>query len=142
MDELIKRSDVLALAESGVLVSNGNYKSVVDAINGIPAVDRWIPCSERMPKPGIEVLVTYELKKTRYVGVAEMFSDYSFHGYDDEYLTPDGCNRKAVAWMPLPEPYKPNEDTVNELCRSDYAAQLESLGYNPDGNPKNGGGKQ
>lgn len=43
MDELIKRSDVLALAESGKLVSNRNYKSVCDAINEIPAVDMQIP---------------------------------------------------------------------------------------------------
>lgn len=108
--DCISRQDVLDLAENGKLISNGNYKSVCDAINGIPAVDRWIPCSERMPKPGIEVLVTYEsIKKTRYVGVAEMFSDYSFHGYDDELLTPDGHNRKAVAWMPLPIPYKEEE---------------------------------
>ena len=49
--DCISRQDVLDLAENGKLISNGNYKSVCDAINGIPAVDRWIPCNERMPSP-------------------------------------------------------------------------------------------
>ena len=39
MGELIRRQDVLDLAERGKLVSNGNYKSVCDAINGLPSVE-------------------------------------------------------------------------------------------------------
>jgi hypothetical protein len=74
---------------------------------------KWIPVSERLPKEGVEVLVCFELKKTRYVCVAEMFSDRTFHGYDDEYLTPEGRTRKAIAWMPLPEPYKAESEDNN-----------------------------
>ena len=38
--------------------------------------------------------------------MAEYFSD-GFVGYDDEYLTTEGRKyRKAVAWLPKPEPYK------------------------------------
>ena len=37
-DDCISREDVLALAEKGILVSNGNYKSVCKAINDLPSV--------------------------------------------------------------------------------------------------------
>lgn len=66
----------------------------------------WIPIIERTPEPGQEVLVTYDFRGQRYVYMAEYFSD-GFVGYDDEYLTTEGRKyRKAVAWLPKPEPYK------------------------------------
>ena len=52
---------------------------------------RWIPCSERLPEEGTEVL-TYNHD-----------DDYAInHIIDGEEWFFDG----AVAWMPLPEPYK------------------------------------
>ena len=48
MGDLISRQAVLDLAKSGKLVSNGSYKSVCDAINGLPSVEperktgKWI----------------------------------------------------------------------------------------------------
>ena len=36
--DAIRREAVLKLAEKGVLVSNGNYKSVINAINSLPSV--------------------------------------------------------------------------------------------------------
>ena len=39
MSDIISRREVLALAEKGVLVSNGNYKSVCKAINDIPPIE-------------------------------------------------------------------------------------------------------
>lgn len=35
--DLVNRSDVLELAKSGLLISNGNYKKVCEAINGLPS---------------------------------------------------------------------------------------------------------
>lgn len=37
-DDCVSRADVLALAEKGTLVSNGNYKSVCKAIKALPSV--------------------------------------------------------------------------------------------------------
>ena len=70
----------------------------------------WIPVSEKLPEVGSEVLVCYDFKGKRSVYIANFYSDGEFHGLDDEYLTPNGRKyRKAVAWMPLPQPYEPQE---------------------------------
>lgn len=67
----------------------------------------WIPVSEKSPEVGSEVLVCYDFKGKRSVYIADFYGDGKFHGLDDEYLTTEGRKyRKAVAWMPLPEPYK------------------------------------
>ena len=70
-------------------------------------MERWIPVSEWLPEVGSEVLVCFDFKGNRSVYISHFYGDGEFHGLDDEYLTSEGRKyRKAVAWMPLPEPYK------------------------------------
>jgi hypothetical protein len=76
----------------------------------------WIPCSERLPEVGSQVIVCYEFKKKRYIYIADFYGDGKFHGLDDEYLTTQGRKyRKAVAWMPLPTPYRSEIPTGVEV---------------------------
>ena len=81
------------------------WKNLMDLPSAQPV--QWIPCSERLPEVGKDVMVCYDFKGHRSVLIGVLYGDEKFHGYDDEYLTPEGRKyRKAVAWMPLPEPYR------------------------------------
>jgi len=99
-EDCISRADVLALAEKGTLVSNGNYKSVCKAINELPPVTpktEWIPVSERLPEDYIHVLCQFYLG-----GMGECYLAHGvFHVVGGLVMT---CN-EVVAWMPLPQPY-------------------------------------
>ena len=84
--------------------------------NGIPLSssekpNKRIPCSERLPEVGSEVLVCFDFKGKRSVYISHFYGDGEFHGLDDEYLTTEGRKyRKAVAWMPMPTP--PNKSEI------------------------------
>lgn len=95
---------------------------------------KWIPCSERMPKPEVEVLVMtdmltitsamYEdgtvLESESIWGWCDCEFDYSEE--DGDYKVSEGwweyrhfnpddvynnaIDEKVIAWMPLPEPYR------------------------------------
>lgn len=60
----------------------------------------WIPVGERLPEKGISVLIT--------TSDGEVASDFLkkngkwFWGEEEEY--------KIIAWMPLPEPYRPEAE--------------------------------
>lgn len=83
--------------------------AIEKAISALQAQE-WIPSSERLPEVGKDVMVCYDFKGYRSVLIGVFYGDEKFHGYDDEYLSPEGRKyRKAVAWKPLPEPYKEEE---------------------------------
>ena len=75
---------------------------IKDKIKEAPTVEvpneKWIPCSERLPKTGQVVIVTDDRGKVY------------------EYLNPDTTSKwrflehEILAWMPLPEPYKGEGD--------------------------------
>lgn len=123
MKDLIDRQAAIdALGEKPLAWTEGEYElglqnqwqSDVDALNGLPSAQpepHWIPCGERLPEVGKDVMVCYDFKGHRSVLIGVLYGDEKFHGYDDEYLTPEGRKyRKAVAWMPLPEQYEERQD--------------------------------
>ncbi len=82
--------------------------------------DKWIPVSERLPEDGI-YLVTVEriagkprIETKSFAKDLHKVDNFSFrkhkcgwYDYDSEY----GCweDVSVIAWMPLPQPYDPQE---------------------------------
>lgn len=64
-----------------------------------PTVNQWIPCSERLPEEGSEVLGTDRNGCIRHV-----YKDKT--GLYEFATVEEGMHIGIIAWMPLPEPYK------------------------------------
>jgi hypothetical protein len=74
-------------------------------VEQLPSAQRWIPCSERLPKYNTPVLLALnQIGKERTIVIGERRTRKSgwyfvdIAAYDPEH--------KVIAWMPLPEPYK------------------------------------
>lgn len=74
---------------------------------------KWIPVSERLPMMGDTFLVTIEYKG-EVIGVdaasyspVEGYIDKHWDTFNDWKEDDDSCYH-VTAWMPLPEPYAPN----------------------------------
>jgi hypothetical protein len=88
---------------------------VFDVINEQPAVNRWIPCSERLP----------ELKRDHESECVLCYCDtgvYAFSTFQENMLGQVGfsCEKangfreragNVIAWMPLPEPPEQDGDS-------------------------------
>lgn len=67
---------------------------------------RWIPVAERLPEDGT-YLTTLD---GELVGQEEPFTGMC--GIENGKWDEDGC---VIAWMPLPEPYRESEDSMERL---------------------------
>ena len=121
-DALKKHIDGLPALPDGNFA--GNHSALKALINLQPTINpepRWIPCSERLPEDDGEYLVwmrwdfedepSYSI--VNYDANAEAFGEW--HEYFDKYtlgsLGSDFEEIKGViAWMPLPEPWKGDEE--------------------------------
>ena len=77
--------------------------------------DVWIPCSEKLPENDDDVLCWYEYRIMQGTHEGEMNQKFDI-GYYNKYFKRWGgevsCGRdcKVIAWRPLPEPYKEDEE--------------------------------
>lgn len=77
----------------------------------LPSAERWIPVAERRPEAYGRYLVTLEYEGYRsvmplYYGRINRID--TFYDSDSEYGDIEYCG--AIAWMPLPEPYKGGDE--------------------------------
>ena len=132
-DRLLKESDVLKIAFQLPLVTNSAF---ADAVKALPSADRpqgWIPCNERLPEDIRPVLVTWKntdpasyyqyIVGKHFIGTAHYHIGkwYWYSNVTEDFLAEYGeCETEefdeaieAVAWMPLPEPWKGADDETN-----------------------------
>ena len=98
-------------------------KQLIDEQPTIEPEQRWIPCSERLPEEETDVLVTRtflgckdgshgwnnHIPPTIYVEVAQYFNG-EWTALSDEYKIARNRHTNPIAWMPLPEPARLEND--------------------------------
>ena len=120
MDDLISRQAAIDEFKKELTVgeSKGNYVTLCSAVSyegakqileSLPSAQpqpeqRWIPCSEKMPRGEVEVIVSCHDNSG---DTPFNYSSCGFTTTDGEYWIVDNeINYHVIAWMPLPEPYR------------------------------------
>ena len=80
----------------------------IHQIKALPSAQQWIPCSERLPRTKDDYIITVKDKYGTWTDYVEWSADYHWWGYDDDMV---------IAWMPLPEPYKGKEASLQNERR-------------------------
>lgn len=80
--------------------SDPYFNAVETAIESLNET-RWIPCSERLPEKGKQVLCCNKN--------GSVFTS-TFTYLNSNGMVAFGQHYEVIAWMPLPEPYKGGED--------------------------------
>lgn len=117
---LYEAQDILEALPSAEAVQEGSemveisleqYKDMAERLAELEwklgeAEQRWIPCSERLPDVGENVLFTTDIYGG-YVAEGDRRADGKWWQYRWNSLLQ---NEDVVAWMPLPKPYKGGDD--------------------------------
>lgn len=97
MEEWIKKSDVLELLSlPSDILADYIYELKGVWVDEDWTNDKWIPCCERLPKDGEEVLITDSNEKVQKI----MFNMWLYE--NPQYAH----NIIPIAWQELPKPYK------------------------------------
>ena len=88
------------------------YKLAVEALEAdVPDtnVGKWIPCSERLPENGRQVLVyarSVHFALAKYDEMREADGTYKKQWVTFDAWKPFYTIKNVIAWMELPEPYQ------------------------------------
>ena len=79
---------------------------IIDCIEEQPKIGEWIPCSERFPNEGGTYVVNAIENHIVHVTFAKGMPRMKRWN-----LTGSRSYWKVTAWMPLPEPYRPEKES-------------------------------
>lgn len=86
-----------------------HLKDIETAIRVLENQPRWIPVSERLPEDNTLVLVTVKVgNREPKVRSGSYYMDGYFHIDNGDCW--NSRDKELLAWLPLPEPYKGDED--------------------------------
>lgn len=108
MNDLIYRQAAIEINQSyhGWMPNEVNYR-IWKEIKELPATNRWIPCKERLPERGVDVLTYSEL--VNFIEIQSIEPHFGNDCWENQHGDLQELNT-VTAWMPLPEPYKEEED--------------------------------
>ena len=96
--------------ESGFI---GTLKNLLATMPAIQPEPQWIPVSERLPETEEFVLASLsgKYRNTTFEHACEIadYADGEWCVYAYPHMSAEKCEELIEAWMPLPEPYKPNK---------------------------------
>ena len=102
MKDTIYRQEAIEAARESTKTSVLCSLRAERALNELPAAQRWIPCSERLPEEDTEVFIYLFDRPDPYIA---WVNDGRWHVEEFEIEKED----YPTAWMPLPEPYQGGE---------------------------------
>ena len=87
--------------QMGSVKRRQNIEAIDMAIESLQTESEWIPCSERLPKTGEQVLCCDSQSRVFTSALTEIASNG---------MTFFGQHCKVIAWMPLPKPYREDDE--------------------------------
>lgn len=104
MDEMIFKKAAIETVDFECGEWRGLAGTIVNGLKNLPAANRWIPCRERLPE-----LRKWVLCQCR-AGIIDVLRLNEEGDWVKLYPNTIYMNGFVTAWMPLPEPYKEEED--------------------------------
>lgn len=100
------RHDIVSNSRDHFALSAG-IAALYEMEKNAPAVNRWIPCSERLPEPLQNVIVCTDIKTVTLAWL--MGDNWYFADTGNGHIEQWGMS-DVTHWMPLPEPPEVNSD--------------------------------